>query len=42
MSTSKHSTRNSLLVILAALVAGFLFYKADSFWGIVVAACSSS
>jgi preprotein translocase subunit SecD len=35
MSTSKHSTRNSLLVILAALGASFLFYKADSFWGVV-------
>ncbi len=33
MSTAKH--RNSLLVITAALVAGSLFHKADSFWGVV-------
>jgi len=35
MSSSKHSLRNSLLVIAAACGAGFLFYQADSFWGIV-------
>jgi len=35
MSSSKHSLRNSLLVIAAACGAGFLFYQADSFWGLV-------
>ncbi len=35
MSSSKHSVRNSFLVIAAALGAGFLFFKADSFAGIV-------
>ncbi len=35
MSSSKHSLRNSLLVILAAGGAGFLFFKADSFWGLI-------
>jgi preprotein translocase subunit SecD len=35
MSSSRHSSRNPLLVIAASLGAGFLFYKADSFWGVV-------
>ena len=38
MSSSKHSVRNSLLVILASAGAGFLFFKADSFWGLVFSA----
>jgi preprotein translocase subunit SecD len=31
----KPNPRNALLVALAALVAAYLFFKADSFWGIV-------
>jgi preprotein translocase subunit SecD len=31
----KPNTRNALLVALAAAVAAFLFFKADSFWGVV-------
>ena len=38
MSSSKHSVRNSLLVILASAGVGFLFFKADSFWGLVTSA----
>jgi preprotein translocase subunit SecD len=38
MSSSKNSLRSSLLVILAAGGAGFLFFKADSFWGMVASA----
>ncbi len=29
------SRRNALLVALGATVSGFLFYKADSFWGVI-------
>jgi preprotein translocase subunit SecD len=31
----KPSTRNALLLALAAAVCGYLFFKADSFWGLV-------
>src|SRR4051812_6988420 len=31
----KPSSRNALLVVLAAAVAAYLFFKAESFWGIV-------
>ena len=34
----KPSTRNALLIALAAAVAGYLFFKADSFWGLVTSA----
>src|SRR5580704_6269979 len=34
----KPNTRNALLVALGAAVCGFLFFKADSFWGLVSAA----
>jgi preprotein translocase subunit SecD len=40
MSTAKNTLRNLSLVILASFGAGFLFYKADSFPGIVVSALS--
>jgi preprotein translocase subunit SecD len=33
----KPSPRNALLVALAAAVSGYLFFKADSFWGLVTA-----
>ena len=29
------SRRNALLLALAAIVCGFLFFKADSFWGVI-------
>jgi preprotein translocase subunit SecD len=35
MSSSKNSINSYLLVILATAGVGYLFYKADSFWGIV-------
>ena len=38
MSSSKNSVRNSLAVIVVTGVVGFLFYKADSFWGLVTSA----
>jgi len=38
MSSSKNSLRTLLLVILATCGVGFLFYKADSFWGLVTSA----
>ena len=38
MSSSKNSLRTPLLVILATLGIGFLFYQADSFWGLVTSA----
>jgi preprotein translocase subunit SecD len=38
MSSSKNSLRNSLLVILVTCGVGFLFYQADSFWGMVASA----
>jgi preprotein translocase subunit SecD len=31
----KPNTRNALLVALAAAIAAYLFFKADSFWGLV-------
>jgi preprotein translocase subunit SecD len=34
----KPNTRNALLIALAAAVSGYLFFKADSFWGIVTCA----
>lgn len=34
----KPNTRNALLVALGAAVAGYLFFKADSFWGLVTSA----
>jgi preprotein translocase subunit SecD len=34
----KPNTRNALVVALAAAVAAYLFFKADSFWGLVVSA----
>ena len=34
----KPNTRNALLVALGAAGCGFLFFKADSFWGLVSAA----
>jgi preprotein translocase subunit SecD len=38
MSSSKNSYRTPLLVIVATLGVGFLFYQADSFWGLVTSA----
>lgn len=32
------STRNALVFAVAAGIAGYLFYRADSFWGLVVSA----
>ena len=29
------SRRNALLLVLGAIVCGFLFFKADSFWGVI-------
>ena len=37
MSSSK---RNTLIFIVAALVVGYLFYQADSFWGVLISALS--
>ena len=34
----KPNSRNALLVALGAAVSGYLFFKADSFWGLVTAA----
>src|SRR5580700_10423900 len=31
----KPNPRNALLVALAAVVAAYLFFKADSFWGVI-------
>jgi preprotein translocase subunit SecD len=35
MSASRNNIRSSLLVIVASLVVGFLFFQADSFWGLI-------
>src|SRR5439155_2347374 len=37
-TTMKPNTRNALLLALGAAVSGYLFFKADSFWGLVTSA----